>query len=306
MPGEEGNSVMATLRHYDHATDYDRVGRFLERTYNPSGSHVNWLQPRWEYMHYTGGITSIDLTAIGIWESHHEIVGVIHPEDHMGTVYVEVDPDYVSLRRDMLTYAQDHLHEVTGDGTKRLRVYINDRDVEFQAVVTEMGYRRTEGPEPMSHFPIPDCFPAISLPEGFRLHSLAEDYGLKQLATATWRGFNHLDDPPVDNVEWRERMEAAPGFRRDLHMMVKAPDGNVASYCGMWYESVNRVAYVEPVCTVPQYRRLGLGTAAVHEAVRRCSGEGATVAYVGSALPFYRAVGFTLAYNRTLWMREWT
>jgi len=65
-------------------------------------------------------------------------------------------------------------------------------------------------------------------------------------------------------------------------------------------------AYVEPVSTVPEYRRMGLGTAAVREGIRRCGEQGATVAYVGSATPFYQAVCFSQIYNRSLWTREWT
>jgi predicted N-acetyltransferase YhbS len=294
-----------TVRRYDHASDYEKVGCFLERAFDPSGSHVNWSQPRWEYMHHTDAPTKIDLNAIGVWESQGIIVGVVHPEDRTGTVYVEVDAEHAELKRDMLAYAEGHLFSMTEQGRRRLQVYINDRDDEFQTLARETGYVQRAGSEPMSQFAIPDPFPAITLPEGYRLQSLAEEYNIEELATATWRGFNHEDDPPPDNVEWRERLESAPGFRRDLHMMAVAPDGSIAAYCGMWIVSTSRMAYVEPVCTVPEYRRMGLGRAAVREGVRRSGLLGAIVAYVGSSLPFYGAIGFTLAYNRSLWMREW-
>ena len=293
-------------RPYVHASDYERVDQFLVRTYSTSRGHVNWLPPRWEYMHHTSGIVNVDVSAIGVWESHGKIVGVIHPEHQVGTVYVEVDPEYASLKREMLVYVQEHLYDVTGDRARRLRVYINDWDREFHILATEMGYRKSERSEPMSHFPITDPFPATSLPDGFRLRTIADGYDLRQLTVAIWRGFDHVVDPSADNTEWRKRMEAAPNYRPDLHIMVEAPDRNVASYCGMWYQCVNRIAYVEPVATVPEYRRMGLGTAAVREGVRRCGEQGATVAYVGSATPFYLAVGFTQICNRSLWTREWT
>ena len=119
----------------------------------------------------------------------------------------------------------------------------------------------------MSQFVISDPFPAITLQEGYRSQSLAEECNMEQLATAIRRGFNHEDDPPVDNVEWREQLESAPGFRHDLHVMVVAPHGGVAACRGTWFESVHRFAYIEPVCTVPKYRRMGLGTAAGREGV---------------------------------------
>ena len=47
---------------------------------------------------------------IGVWESKGKVVGVIHPEDQMGTVYVQVDPDCAFLKPEMLAYAQQHLY----------------------------------------------------------------------------------------------------------------------------------------------------------------------------------------------------
>lgn len=44
--------MKVTVRRYDHTTDYSRVGQFLIDTYQPGDQHDNWLQPRWEYMHY--------------------------------------------------------------------------------------------------------------------------------------------------------------------------------------------------------------------------------------------------------------
>jgi hypothetical protein len=41
-----------TMRRYDHAVDYERVGQFLERTYRRSGERVNWVHPCSEYVHY--------------------------------------------------------------------------------------------------------------------------------------------------------------------------------------------------------------------------------------------------------------
>lgn len=84
-----------------------------------------------------------------------------------------------------------------------------------------------------------------------------------------------------------------------------APDGAYVSYCGMRQDHANRVAYVEPVCTDPDYRRMGLGTAVVLEGIRRCGMEGATIATVGSNQPFYTSRGFKKLFDIDLWAREW-
>ncbi len=99
-------------------------------------------------------------------------------------------------------------------------------------------------------------------------------------------------------------MQSAPNYKKDLNVVVEAPDGNFASYCGMWYEPVHKIAMVEPVCTDPDYRRMGLGNTAVLEGIRRCGVLGATVAYVGSTQPIYLSMGFREIYNCSVWRRE--
>lgn len=295
---------MITVRHYRHAADYDRVGRFLVRTYRIGGGHVNWVQPRWEYMHYHPLIRQVDLDTIGIWETRGAIVGVVHPEHDMGTAYFEIDPEYGELKAEMLRYAEAHLG-TEKDGVRRLRVFVNDDDHELQRLASEMGYVKAGGCEPMSHLSIPDPFPEIPLPTRFQLKSLAEENDLRKVDRVLWRGFNHGDEPPEDGIGDREFMQSAPNFRKDLNVVVEAPDGQFVSYCGMWLEPVHALAYVEPVATDPDYRRMGLGRAAVLEGVRRCGGEGARVACVGSAQPFYRSMGFRRVYNRSAWQRQW-
>jgi len=293
-----------TVRHYDHEADYERVGLFLVRTYRTSGGHINWVQPRWEYMHYHPYIENVDLRVIGVWEMDGEIVGVVHPEHHMGTAYFEIHPEHGELKEGMLGYAEEEISGVN-DGERSLRVYINDQDAEFQRLALARGYEKTGGSEPMSHLPIPDPFPPVPVPEGFQLKSLAEENDLRKLNRVLWRGFGHGDEPPSDGIEDREFMQSAPNYRKDLNVVVEAPDGNFASYCGMWYEPVNELAYVEPVATDPAYRRLGLGRAAVMEGVRRCGALGAQVACVGTAMPFYLALGFRQVYDRSAWERSW-
>ncbi len=299
-----GRTMRTTVRHYHHAADYESVGHFLVNTYGMRDGHINWLQPRWEYMHYHPLIRNVNLNAIGVWEARGEIVGVIHPEHAMGTAYVEIAPDHSDLKAKMLRYAEEHISTVS-EGVRRLRVYVNDRDRDFQRLAAEMGYTKGSGSEPMSEFVIPEPFPPISLPDGFLLKSLAEDNNLHEVDRVLWRGFNHGDEPPEGGIADREFMQSAPNYRKDLNLVVEAPSGHFVSYCGIWVEPVHSIAYVEPVATDPDYRRMGLGRAAVLEGIRRCGALGARVAYVGTAMPFYLSFGFRQIYNRSAWERAW-
>ena len=174
------------VRHSNHASDYEKVGRFLVKTYRTMGGHTNWLQPRWEYMNYRPQIRGVDLNSIGVWVANGEIVGVVHPEDSIGTTYFEIDPEYNNLKGEMLQFPEEHISS-TENGVWRLRAFINDMDDEFQSIATDMGYTKSGDSELMSHFVIPDTFPSISLLTGFQLKSLTEDNDLRKVDHVLWR-----------------------------------------------------------------------------------------------------------------------
>jgi predicted N-acetyltransferase YhbS len=98
-------------------------------------------------------------------------------------------------------------------------------------------------------------------------------------------------------------MQTGPHFRKDLTIVVETPNGDFVAFSGLWFDPVNRFGYVEPVATDPDYRRMGLGTAAVLEGIRRCGELGATVAYAGTDMPFYLDMGFKKLFTMNCWIR---
>lgn len=153
-------------------------------------------------------------------------------------------------------------------------------------------------------FVIPNPFPPIPLCDGFRLQSVADENDLVKLDRVLWRGFDHPGEPPADGPEGRKKMQSGPHFRQDLAIVVRAPNGDFVAFAGLWFEPVNRFGYVEPVATDLDYRRRGLGTAAVLEGIRRCGALGASVAYVGTDKPFYLAMGFRKLFTQRCWTKH--
>jgi predicted N-acetyltransferase YhbS len=241
---------------------------------------------------------------IGIWEDNGKIVGVALYESILGEVFFNIHPDYEYLKPEMLIYAEGHLIGKTEDGKRYLKAFVNDFDAIFEDVVKSRCYELEQrSHRPMSQFVIPDPFPQIRLPEGFRLKSLADDNDLVKVHRALWRGFNHPGEPPAKGIEWRKKMQTGPHFRKDLTIVVEAPNGDFVSFSGLWFEPINKFGYVEPVATDPDYRRMGLCTAAVLEGIRRCGKLGAKVAYVGSEKPFYLSMGFKKLYTLNCWIK---
>lgn len=294
------------MRRYEHQSDYERVHAFLTDTYQHGMKRDNWLPQRWEYMHYHPGLDRESLHRIGVFEDDGLIVAVAHYEDKPGVAFFEVRAGYEYLKPDMLEYAESMLSSTTAEGMKQLVVVVNDFDHQLEEILSERGYIRDNEPsEWESQYAIPEPFPAIELPEGFTLKSLADEYDLAKVHRVMWRGFNHPGEPPEHGIRWRKLKLSAPTLRPDLTIVTVAPNGDFSSLAGTWYDCTHRFAFVEPVATDPAYRRLGLGTAAVLEGTRRCKSLGATRAYVGSGQKFYEAIGFRKTFASYPWTKQW-
>lgn len=299
---------MTTIfRQYNHAQDYQRVSEFLIKHYQTGNADGNWIEPAWEYMYFHPALDAEHVDKFGIWESAGEIIAFCHYEWHLGEAFFEFHPDYRHLREEMLDYAEANLAGISKeDGRKYLWAYINDNDLGFLSLMRSRGYeQKLDGTRPMYRFDIPDPFPAITLPDGFRLTSLADECDWGKVHQVLWRGFDHGDDVPMNEEEFESRrvMFDTPKARRNLKIVVAAPNGDFAAFSGTFYEPTGKFGYVEPVATDPHYRRLGLGKAAVLEGIRRCGELGARVAYVGSDQQFYQAIGFKKLYNTECWVK---
>lgn len=295
------------MRQYNHETDYEAISRFLIRVCQTDPPQ-NWLQPRWEYAHSHPSMDRENLSKFAIWEDDGEIVAFVHYEAKMGVDYAQLDPRYIDLKQEMLAYAAENLTGMLKAG-HGCYVFVDDDDSDFGVIASGMRFEpKPEHAEPMSRYAIPTSFPEIQLPDnlvpdGFRLQSLADDFDVEKVHRVMHRGFNHDGEPPPEDLDSRRRKLSSPNFRRDLTIVAVAPNGDYASFCGMWPVPGSTACYIEPVATDPDYRRMGLGTACVLESIRRCAEEGATVAYVGSDQEFYLSMGFEICGRSTAWWR---
>jgi len=302
-----GEKMIVKTRRYNPEEDYQKISEFLIQHHLPANADGNWLEPEWEYANFHPALDIDHMNRWRIWEVNNEIVAFAHYEWHLGEGFFQFHPDFGFLREEMLDYAENQLTGVSSrDGRKYLLAYVNDYDQAMLALIKKRGYQRhIDETRPLYRFEIPNPFPEIALPDGFELVSLAEECDWEKVHRVVWRGFNHPGEPPggEDELLSRQKMFDTPKARRDLKIAVKAPNGDFVAFCGMFYEENHRFGYVEPVATDPDYRRLGLGKAAVLEGVRRCAQSGAREAFVGSDQPFYQSIGFRKVFNTEGWIK---
>jgi predicted N-acetyltransferase YhbS len=296
------NKVRVKLHSYEHAKDYERVNRFLLDTYQPGIYHDNWLQPRWEYMHYHPWLDKTSLNKIGIWESRGGIVSVATYEMAPGLTYFQYHPDYYYLKNEMLEYAETNLFETTPEGQRRIAVFVNDFDQELTDIVKEHGYKLvTDYRDTWSEIEMRKHFP-VELPPGFHLQSLEDENDIIKLTRLIHRGFDHPGEPLEGAADGTKHMQDAPDYRKGLNIVAVTDNGAYVAYSGVWLDR-NKVVYIEPVCTDPDYRRLGLGTATLFECFNRCLKEGAKTITIGSEQLFYKSMGYKHLFFTNLWTK---
>ena len=113
------------------------------------------------------------------------------------------------------------------------------------------------------------------LPAGFRFRT-ADEAGPAAAVQA------HVDAwaPTTYSAEAYADVRRTAAYRGDLHVLVEAPDGTMASSAIMWFDEANKTVEFEPVGTHPDYRRLGLARAMMLHGMHLARAAGAAHATV--------------------------
>ncbi|TFC77485.1 GNAT family N-acetyltransferase [Cryobacterium cheniae] len=278
--------------------EFHRVRDFLVRINHAIPTTPGFLWGRWEWMFSLPYLDASALHRIRIWEHNGRVVAVVTYETELGSAYLLTDPEHADLLPDMLQYALEHL---TRGG--EVRVLVGETDHNLQRIAAAHGLTATAEAEANAVLDLAGDL-SYRLPAGYRIASLANERDMLRFDRLLHRGFNNPGLPRANAEAIQERLTSVSGphLNPELNMLVVAPDGDYAAYCGIWHEPGTTYALVEPVCTDPDHRRRGLGRAAVLEAARRCRDLGARAAYVGSDQLFYYALGFT-PHSRGIWWK---
>ena len=212
---------------------------------------------------------------------------------------MHVKKGYETLLPELLSWAEKEL-SVIEDGGHSLEIWITDREPGKRELLKSNGYALAHS-EPVTVFDYSKPFAECVLPEGFNLiDGTNVDY--VKLNHCFYKGFNHGDDPG-DDAEDNMFMCNAPRADMSLMTIAAAPDGEYACALGMWFDEKNKYAYLEPLATIPKYRRMGLAAAALTEAMKKTKLLGAEYCF-GGVGAFYPAIGFKTICSRELWEKN--
>ena len=289
------------FRNYENTSrfgdDYHKVCDFLKRINSIKVITPNFLWARWVWM-ISRPVDNEDLkNRIGLWEVEQKVVALATFEGTFCELFILVDPEYDYLKQEILNYAKTNL-----SNDDKVKVMIPDNDLKFRDLAFNCGFRSTQSGETISIIEINDAI-KYDLPEGFHIVSLDDGWDFNQYNRVMWRGFDHEGEAPEDeeDINWRKTMLSSPHLEPKLMVAIVAPNGNYVAHCGLWCNPGDHYAYVEPVATDPEYRKMGLGKAAIYETLLRAKQMGAREAYVISSQQFYYNIGFKRSSIETWW-----
>jgi GNAT superfamily N-acetyltransferase len=309
------SSAKIVARTYSSDLDFASVMRFLHGTFKRNALYENWFPDRFE--------SSLDTRApeqwarhIRMWErvddevgpSKKEIVAVANPEGSPRNYFLQVDPDYSFVEREMLEWIEAHFRDAKGDraGKENLAIHVLEGNSRREALLTQLGYQKDKVSGLLRMRRVNQPIPESVCPEGYEIRTVSKaDYG--QLAAAVRLVFGHGE---WFNTEVYESITRCSFYLQDLDLIAVARDGTFASFCTFRVDPLSKITNLEPMGTHPDHRRRGLGKALILEGLRRSKRHDPTLFYVGGAADtpaanrLYDSTGYTEKRAYHAWCKE--
>jgi len=234
-----------------------------------------------------------------IWQDNAGNIGAVLNPEGTGYAYLQVDPSVQTqdLLSEMLMQAEAKLAFSRKDAPLKINIFADESDKLLQHLLDKRGYLLSNTWERHHYRSLAGFSPDVVLPDGYVVRSLGDVHELPARSYLSWNAF-HSDEPDenYDGWDWYLNVQRAPLYRRDFDLVVASPEGELCSFCTIWFDDVTQVGAFEPVGTAKKFHRMGLGKAVIYEGIKRLKLIGAQMAYVGSgskpASVFYTSIGF--------------
>lgn len=305
--------------------DWWRVRGLLIEAFPLCGPGFNWEIRRWDGGRFHRAEAGWEAGAYGgieLWETDAgRLVGAALTEGD--EIQLQIHPDFRSaLEAEMLAFGEEHFASTNAGGQRQVHVLAYEYDTPRQRLLAGRGYgKMTYGwvtrwlrlnqqaldgaaligtaPRAAAGYRLRTTHPADS-PEHW-----ADCQRMVDLLNAAFNrpGFHQPG-------EYHNFMVRAPIFLNELNLVMEAPDGSLAAHAALNYDSANRYAIFEPVCTHPRHRRRGLAQALMLEGIRRARALGARIVEVSTgdadaANALYDSICFGETYKAYAWKKVW-
>ena len=220
-------------------------------------------------------------------------------------VKLVTEPAYSLLYKDMLDWVESRWDAV-GKADSTLTVETTGSNTMLEGLLADRGYKKKPGYYTFREKNLdPIVTEPILLPAGFTIKQIETADELLGFFQAVQAVFNFMD-----NVDIYQVLRHAPSFRSELDLIIKSPDDEVAAISSTWFDEKLSLAEFEPLGTVPDYRKMGLGTALISETSNRLSWMGCRTLSVHSwsesegANAVYSGAGLLPKFKKNYWRKE--
>lgn len=294
-------------------TDINLVWNFMTDIYDPYFAN-GAAAPFFEYALTSKWMDKEYLHLNRLWMAGDIVVGFVFTEAVVTSVFFNLRPGYEGLADEMVEYAQNSFPDLGGE---RELVIFSGQEALIRAAEKE-GYKVSyENADFLFDFRKSGL--SYDLPEGFHfVDPLKCD--LLKLAKCTWNGFNAEELGPFKNwnipdseTPWNPHkaytgvvssaVAPPPHATHEYNVIIADENEDYVCFSGMWWIPENKLAYMEPLCTVPEYRRRGLAAAALTQHYRRLKVLGAEY-MTGGGDDFYRKVGYEEGIHWLHWKKR--
>lgn len=294
-------------------TDINLVWDFMVETYGRNFTN-GVAAPFFEYA-ITSTWMDISYQYLNrIWLDGDQAVAFVFTESPVTNIFFNLRPGYDELVEEMIDYAEAYMPNFD---KKRQFILFEGQD-SLREELVKRGYCKVyEESDYIFDFQNELTYP---LPEGFHFVKEGEIDPIR-LAKCCWKGFNHEQDKgafdkwdePDNSIGWnphkayngvlKDVMCPAPHATPQYDIVIANEDDEYVCYSGMWWVKENRLAYMEPLCTIPEYRGKGLAAAALSTHYERMKKLGATH-MTGGGNEFYKKIGYTDGIVWTYWKKN--
>jgi predicted N-acetyltransferase YhbS len=303
------------MHRYKNENDYDRIREFLREVFIKNNRHeLSWQVYRFDYWRWHGvaniGHGKLE-TDVFIWEAPGGQTAAVLNREAPGSVFLQVHPDCQTpeLIEEMITVAEKYLAVPSQDNRRKLHIWSLEQNSLRQEILQRREYVKTKKVDYQRYRSMSEPIADIPIPEGYKIRALGGEDELPARSYLSWRAF-HPNEPDenYEGWQWYHNIQKAPLYRRELDIVAEAPNGDLASFCTVWFDEVTLAAAFEPVGTSPEHQRRGLAAAVMTEGLRRLKNLGAVRAFVGSwneaTHKLYGSLGFREYDKLEAWGKE--
>jgi len=237
-----------------------------------------------------------------IWFDGRKPVGFVFYEQPVTQLFFSLREGYEDLAGEMIEYAETAYPKFE-EPTEL--VFVSSQKALIEEA-KKRGYRQTYE-ESTYVFDFRKGKLDYPLPHGYHFVEPIKSDPLK-VAKCLWEGFNSEEFGPFENWDVPAKnggltphelyqnvlgatIAPSPHSTYDYNVIIADGNEDYVCFSGMWWIQKNKLAYMEPLCTVPGHQHKGLAAAALSQHDRNLRPLGA-VLMTGGGNDFYKKIGY--------------